>query len=128
MAEQRYYYEKYDAENGERRYCPMNDENGEITGKCIIGLKEWFDENPEERKRLGWVKHITHRPTELIGYDSQTMYALRSVLQIDEYTIEDVYHLVEKSEEMMLFEEMYAALQESGIVGGIQFLGDNAAV
>lgn len=127
MAE-RYYYEKYDMESDERKYCPMNDENGEITGKCIIGLKEWFDENPEERKRLGWVKHITHRPTELIGYDSQTMYALKSVRQIDEYTIEDVYHLVEKSEEMMLFEEMYGALQESGVVGGIQFFGDNAAV
>lgn len=117
-----YFYEKYDVENDTRQYCPMNDENGAITGKCIIGLKEWFDENPEERKRLGWTKHITHKPDEIIGYDPQTMYALRSVKTIDEYTVEDVFHLVEKSEEMMLFEEMYETLMNGGVIGGLTFL------
>lgn len=118
-----YFYEKYDIASDTRQYCPVNDENGAITGKCIIGLKEWFDENPEERKRLGWIKHITHKPDEIIGYDPQTMYALRSVKTIDEYTVEDVYHLVEKPEEMMLFEEQYEMLTRAGIVGGITFFG-----
>ena len=117
-----YFYEKYDVESDTRQYCPMNDENGEITGTCIIGLKEWFDENPEERKRLGWTKHITHKTNELIGYDPQTMYALKSIHRIDEYTVEDVFHLVEKSEEMMLFEEMYETLMDGGVIGGLTFL------
>lgn len=106
MAEERYHYEKYE-EDGTVTSCPLNDDNGKYTGKHIIGLKEWFDENPEERKRLGWIKHIEHYPTELIGYDSQTMYARRSLRKVDDYTVEDVYHLIEKSEEMMLFEEQY---------------------
>lgn len=117
-----YFYEKYDIASDTRQYCPMNDENGEITGKCIIGLKEWFDENPEERKRLGWTKHITHKTNEMIGYDPQTMYALKSIRRIDEYTVEDVFHLVEKSEEMMLFEEMYETLMNGSVIGGLTFL------
>ena len=124
MAEaEKYYYEKYDVETGDAQYCPPNDDDAKITGKHIIGLKEYFDENPDERKRLGWIKHITHKPDDIIGYDAQTMYALKSVKTIDEYTVEDVYHLVEKPEEMMLFEEQYEMLTRAGIVGGITFFG-----
>ena len=40
--------------------CPLNDLDGKITGKKIWGLKLWFDEHEDERKALGWVKHIHH--------------------------------------------------------------------
>ena len=100
-----HHYEKLD-ENGDIKRLPVNDDKGEITGKYIIGLQEYFDENPDEAIRLGWTKHIEHTADELLGYDPQTMYAVRSVRRIDEYTVEDVFHAVEKSEEMLLFEEM----------------------
>lgn len=123
MAELTYHYEKLD-EDGKLIYCPMNDANGKYTGKHIINLKEYFDENPEERKRLGWIKHIHHDASELLGFDSQTMYALRSLKQIDEYTVEDEIHAIEKSEEMLLFEEMYETLVSAGQTGGFHFAGE----
>ena len=112
-------YEKLDEEGNIKR-CPMNDSKGEITGKFIVGLQEYFDENPEERIRLGWTKHIYHDPKE-IEYNHQTQYLERSCIQIDEYTVEDVYYVLDKTEEMMLLEEMLEAVGYTG--GGIVFAG-----
>lgn len=100
-------YEKY-KEDGTLQYCPANDPDGSITGKKVMFLKAWFDENPEERKRLGWVKHIHYEQKDIkaIGYDPLTQYLIPSVVKVDDYTIQDAYHIINKSEEMMALEEM----------------------
>ena len=97
-------YEKLD-ENNKIKFCPMNDYDGKITGHIVFGVKAWFDENPEERKRLGWVKHI-HHDTKDIEYNRGTQYLKRSTKQIDEYTVEDEWYVMDKSEEMMRLEEL----------------------
>lgn len=109
-------YEKYDEETGEVKHCPERDNEGEITGKIIIGLKAYFDENPEERIALGWIKHIhyenadpyTGRPKDpqFPEYDYQTQYLTRHIQWIDEYTCEDLYTPIDKSEEMLRLEEL----------------------
>lgn len=113
-------YEKLD-ENGNVKYCPMNDTDGAITGKHIIGLREYFDENPEERIRLGWIKHIIHRAQD-IEYNKQTQYLQRSYRQIDPYTIEDEYTVLDKTEEMMLLEEMLEVVGNTGGEGIIAWV------
>lgn len=112
----KYHYEKI--EDGRIKACPMNDPNGSITGHIVMNVPAWFDENPEERIRRGWIKHINHYPSE-IEYDKQTQYLVKSVKEIDEYTVEDVYNALDKSEEMMLLEEMLDALNYMG--GGFIF-------
>ena len=109
-----YYYEKY--ENDKVVRCPMDDKDGSVCGHIVIGLPRWMDENPAERIRLGWIKHITHDEDE-IEYNRQTQFLIRSTKQIDEYTIEDEYHIRDKSEEQLLFEEMLSIAQ-----GGIMFI------
>ena len=110
MEEIKWYYEKLDEETGMIKHAPPNDPDGKITGKCVFGLKAWFDENPEERKRLGWIKHLT-KNTKEIEYNRQSQYLQKSTRSIDEYTIEDVYHVADKSEEMMRLEELgYGAM------------------
>lgn len=99
-----YSYEKYD-EDHKIQYCPQTDFDGSVTGHIVINVKAWFDEHPEERKRLGWIKHIFHS-TKDIEYNHQTQYLTKSQKEIDPYTVEDVYHVMDKSEEMMLLEEM----------------------
>ena len=99
-----YFYEKLN-DKGEVQRCPLDDKDGSICGHIVIGLPRWFDENPEERIRLGWIKHITH-DTDEIEYNKQTQFLTKQVNQIDDYTIEDVYHVLDKSEEQLLFEEM----------------------
>ncbi len=103
MAE-KWEYEKLD-ENNKIKYLPMNDYDGKITGHIVFGVKAWFDENPEERRRLGWVKHI-HHDTNDIEYNKRTQYLKRSTRQIDEFTVEDEWHILDKSEEMMRLEEL----------------------
>ncbi len=120
MAELTWVYEKLD-EDGKIKRLPQNDSKGEITGKFIIGLPEYFDEHPEERKRLGWIKHIRHNINEVV-YNKQTQYVRSNVTQIDEYTVEDAYEVFDKTEEMMLLEEM---LESIGYMGGstVQIIG-----
>ena len=108
----KYKYERLD-ENYKIQFCPVNDYDGKLsgTGNCIIGLKMWFDENPEERKRLGWIKHYyIDTPKELQEilpeYDPAIHYLVKGTKTIDPYTIEDEYHLIEKTEEFMVLEEM----------------------
>lgn len=104
MAGRNWYYERLD-ENLERETCPQDDKDGKITGKIILNVPAYFDENPEERIRLGWIKHITHS-TKDIEYNRQSQYLSQSINQIDAYTVEDVYHVLDKSEEQLLFEDM----------------------
>jgi len=106
--EANYTYEKFD-ENGKVTYCPGNDYDGSITGHIVMNVKAWFDENPEERKRLGWIKHI-HHSTKDVEYNHATQRIVWSAKKIDDYTIEDEYHIVDKSEEMLRLEELLEAL------------------
>lgn len=121
MSEQKWYYEKLD-EEGKIKRCPMNDDKGEITGKFIINLPAYFDENPEERIRLGWIKHITHEPyKELENFNQQSQYLSKTTVQVDEFTVEDVYNILDKSEEQLLLEEIMEGT--NAYAGGIVFVG-----
>ena len=105
MAEEpKWYYERLE-ENGKIEQAPPNDLDAKITGRHVYGLKAWLDENPEERIRLGYIKHITHE-TKDIEYDWATQYLARYVKRIDEHTVEDEYRIMDKSEEMMRLEEI----------------------
>ena len=101
-------YEKLD-ENYDVITCPVNDHDGSVTGHIVFGVKQWFDENPEERIRRGWIKHNHFTKEEIQArytFDSQSQYLLARTRQVDEYTVEDEYYVMDKSEEMMLLEEM----------------------
>lgn len=107
-------YEKLD-ENYEVKTVSnwTNDLDGSITGRIVLNVKAWFDENPEEARRLGWTKHIKHTAEEireLCPYNEQTQYLVTSVRQIDEWTVEDTYHALDKSEEMLRLEELFSTL------------------
>ena len=110
-------YEKLDPETGKIEYQPLNDYDGKITGHIVFGVKQWFDENPDERIRLGWVKHI-HHPTKDIEYNHQTQYLINTTRVIDEWTVEDVWLVMDKSEEMMRLEELTRGvlIDDDGIV------------
>lgn len=103
---EKYDYEKFNAETGEVESCPLDDKDGKITGKFVLNVPKWFDENPAERIRLGWIKHIRHDRKEILDYDPQTEFIVTSTKTIDEYTIEDVLHVMKKSEDQLAFEEM----------------------
>lgn len=109
-------------EDGEIKYLPLSDPNGKIVpGKHIIYLKEWMDENPEERKRLGWIKQI-HQDIKEIEYDKQTQCLQRYATWIDPYTIKDEYIVIDKSEEIMLLEELLDTVNYGYItIGGLNF-------
>lgn len=100
-------YEKLD-ENYEIKTCPRDDKDGSVTGKIILNVPAYFDENPEEQKRLGWVKHIYFDDKEIKEKWPHTMsqYLVQTTKKIDDWTIEDEYHILDKSEEMMLLEEL----------------------
>lgn len=106
MAEPKWHYEKLEIVDGKTvlKRAPMNDYDGKVTGHIVFGVQQWFDENPEERIRLGWVKHI-HKETKDIEYNRQTQYLEQNTREIDEWTVEDEYYIMDKSEEMMRMEE-----------------------
>lgn len=113
-----WYYERM-GEDLKIERCPQDDKDGKITGKCILNLPKWFDENPAERIRLGWTKHITYDDKEIKEKwpHTQSQYLISSIKQVDEWTVEDDYHVLNKSEEQMLFEEMLSvAMNDNGIV------------
>ena len=113
-----WYYERM-GEDLKIERCPQDDKDAKITGKCVLNLPKWFDENPEERIRLGWTKHITYDDKEIKEKwpHTQSQYLVSSVKQVDAYTVEDTYHVLNKSEEQMLFEEMLSvAMNDNGIV------------
>lgn len=79
-----------------------NDFDGTLTGHPgVFGVKEWLDENPEERIRLGYTKCIHHNIKKTVVYNSQTQYLIKEVRILDEFTTEDIYHVMDKTEEMM---------------------------
>lgn len=84
------------------------DHDKSITGKFIVNVRAYFDENPDERIRLGWTKHI--HPDNTLLYDKQTHYLVTLPRQVDEYTIVDEYHALPKTEEMLELEEMLESL------------------
>lgn len=100
----KYNYEKL-SENGKIKTCPLNDVDGSVTGRIVFGVSNWFDENPEERKRLGWIKHIL-ADEKAIVYNKQTQYLQKTTRQVDEWTVEDQLQVVDKDEDMLLMEEM----------------------
>lgn len=115
-------YEKLD-ENGDMKTLPPHDLDGAITGRKILNLKSWMDENPEERIRLGYIKHI-HPREDSVEYNRQTQYLVQSLRQIDDYTVEDVYHVLDKSEDQMALEEMLeSAVPGVTTIGGFTFFG-----
>ena len=108
MAEKQWYYEKLD-ENGKIRRAPQNDTDGKITGKHIINLPQWFDENPAERIRLGYIKHYFKTSKEIEEQyhpNHQMQFVMATARMIDANTCENEYHVIDKSEEQLLFEEM----------------------
>ena len=124
MADRDYYYERYNTEKNEIERCPIDDKDGKITGKCILNVIAYFDENPEIRKALGWIKHIT-KDTRDIEYNHQTQYLTHMVVQVDEHTVRDEYSVMDKAPEMLRLEELqggrgYYFAHESGsfIIGG----------
>ncbi|MBR7058210.1 MAG: hypothetical protein IKI35_05735 [Stomatobaculum sp.] len=121
MDEKNWYYEKLD-EDYKIKLAPMNDFDGSVTGKIVIGVPEWFDENPAERVRLGWTKHITHKEKD-VEYNRQTQYLVKSTKRLDEYTVEDEFHIMDKSEEMMLMEEISGSVGLGYSFGGITVVG-----
>lgn len=105
-------------EDGKIRQCPMNDFDGSITGKIVYNVSAYFDEHPEEARRLGWVKHIKREPKEvkrIVDWDPRSQYVITTLKWIDEWTVEDEYHVMNKSEEMMLREELSGATTAGGI-------------
>lgn len=108
MATEHWHYEKLD-EDGKLKHCPQDDLKAKETGKYIINLPQWFDENPAERIRLGWIKHYYKQPKEIkeeLKYNPATQFVVSTTKMIDEYTCEDEYHVVDKSETQLAFEEM----------------------
>lgn len=124
MDRRKWFYEKFDTEKLEVKSAPANDPDGSITGESVMNLQEWFDENPEKRKRLGWIKHIVHYLDEY-DYDRQTQYYTQTVRRVDEYTVEDVFHIKDKTEEMMELEEMLGVLNASYGYSRIMFVGED---
>ena len=106
MDEPKWYYERLD-EDGRIKRAPINDFDGKFTGRIVLGVQAWLDENPEERKARGWIRHIIH-DTKDIDYNHQTQYLVKCVRSVDEYTVEDEYRIMDKSEEMMRLEELRA--------------------
>lgn len=82
-----------------------NDTDGSLTGRIVMNVKAWFDENPEYWKSNGWTKHIMHNSKD-IEYNKQTQFLSCAPRQVDEYTIEDIYYILDKSEDQLAFEEM----------------------
>lgn len=107
-------YEKL-MDDGKVKHCPQSDKDGSITGAFVFGLKSWFDENPQKARELGWIKHIHPDKPK---YDKQTQFLMTRINVIDECTIEDVYTVVDKPEEMLLYEEL------GGTTDGIWIAGD----
>lgn len=112
-------YEKYDDEFN-RTNCPPHDADGSITGKVIINLSEWFDENPEERIRLGWIKHFYYAYEDIEKmFDPQTQFVEIATKMIDEYTIQDEIIIFQKTEDMFVDEELHG---RNFIIGGLNFI------
>ena len=120
-------YEKLD-ENGKK--VTVNnytiDSKKEYTGRFVFNVKAWFDENPDEWKTRGWTKHITHSAEEIREkwpHNAQTQILLKGTRRIDEYTVEDDYHVVDKSEEMLRLQELMAVVDPFDSFDNVAIIG-----
>lgn len=114
--EPKWHYEKLD-EKGHVRWAPVNDADGKITGRHVFGLQAWLDENPDERIRLGYIKHIEHK-TQDIEYDRATQYLINTVKRVDDYTVEDDWKIMDMSEEQMRLAELGTGewMEDNGVI------------
>ena len=119
--ETKWHYEKIDPEDGKIKIAPPNDPTGKYTGHHVFGLQAWFDEHPAERIALGWIKHL-HKETKDIEYDKRTQYLVKTVKTIDAYTVEDEFHVMDKSEEMMRLAELLVD-EEVWVAGEVLTIG-----
>ena len=89
-------------------YPNENDYDGSITGHFV-----------------GWIKHIKHSKEEIReivgGWNPQTQNLITTLKQIDEWTVEDTYHVLDKSEDQLLFEEMLAVSEPAVYTEDIRF-------
>lgn len=107
-------YEKLD-ENYKMHYCPANDNDGSVTGKIVMNVKAWFDENPEEARKRGWIKHLSYESNEEFkkdfpDFDPASQILVSGTKRIDDFTIQDEYHIIDKTPEMMELEEMLESM------------------
>ena len=106
-------YERMKADGKiESVYAGMNDYDGKLTGvPGVYGVSFWLDENPERARALGWVKHIHHSIEKTVSYNKQTQYVVKEVKILDPFTVEDVYHVKDKTEAMMRSAEESGAFE-----------------
>ena len=100
-------------------YNLTNDLDGEYTGRYVLNVKAWLDENPEEAIARGWTKHITWSLEEIQEkwpHNTQSEYLLKSLKRVDEHTVEDTYYVIPKSEAMMTLEEMLQVIDRDGAI------------
>ena len=123
-------YERYN-EDGKVVHCPMHDLDGKITGQYVMGVKEWFDENPEERIKRGWVKHIKwdyKEVREKWPFNPQTHIIQCNPKWLDEWTVQDDYIIMPKSEEMLWFAEMASTMGLTFTTGYVEHDGNGGIV
>ena len=119
-------YEKLDEEG--KKITVTNytiDSKKEYTGQFVFNVKAWFDEHPDEWVARGWTKHIHYETKEIKQkwpHNAQTQILLKGINRVYEHTIEDVYYVIDKSEEMMRLQEMLGAV-DSWFDGGVVTLG-----
>ena len=111
-------YERLD-ENGktERVYNFTIDADRKYTGQLVMNVKAWFDEHPDEWVARGWTKHIHYEPKEIkekYPFNAQTQILLKGINRVDEHTIEDVFYVLDKSEEMMRLQELLGVVDPYG--------------
>lgn len=90
--------------NGKLEIAPTNDLDGKLSGKPVIGFQAWLEENPEEAKRIGFVKVVDHEE----DYDHNRFYTIERHEEHDDGSIHIFYDLHEKTEEMILLNELYS--------------------
>lgn len=111
-------YEKLDADG--RKITVNNytiDSKKEYTGKFVFNVKAYFDEHPDVWMAGGWTKHISYEPKEIKQrwpHNTQTQVLLKGINRVDEHTIEDVYYVLDKSEEMMRLQELLGVVDAWG--------------
>lgn len=111
-------YEKLDEEG--KKITVTNytiDSKKEYTGQFVFNVKAWFDEHPDEWVARGWTKHIHYETKEIKQkwpHNAQTQILLKGINRVDEHTIEDVYYVLDKSEEMMRLQELLGVVDAWG--------------
>lgn len=112
-------YERMKEDGSVEKVSGGNDTEGKITGRVVINVMAWLNENPDERIRRGWTKHIVYDAEEIKErwpHNSQSQYLVKSTVQVDDHTVEDTYNVFDKSEEQMLIEELMEQCGNASII------------